>query len=124
MGLQIRLLMMASDRIESFAEFWPYYVREHRRPATRAWHFCGTTLALLLLVAAVASGWWWALIAVPVCGYAFAWISHWAIERNRPATFRYPLWSLAADFKLWGLTITGRMGTEAKRILGDAERRA
>lgn len=112
---------MAANRIETFAEFWPYYVREHRRPATRAWHFCGTTVALVLLAAAVVMGWWWVLAAALLCGYGFAWTSHWAIERNRPATFRHPLWSLAADFKLWGLTLTGRMGAEARRILAESE---
>jgi hypothetical protein len=109
-------------RLQTFAEFWPYYVREHSRPATRAWHFCGTTLALVLLVAAVALQLWWWLAAVPVCGYALAWISHLAIERNRPATFTYPLWSLLADFKMWGLMATGRMRAEVERI-GTNDRR-
>jgi hypothetical protein len=103
-------------RLQSFAEFWPYYVREHSRPATRVVHFCGTTLALVLLMGALAMGAWWWMAAVPLCGYAFAWISHLAIERNRPATFTYPLWSLLADFKMWGLMATGRMNAEITRI--------
>ncbi|HEV3340282.1 MAG TPA: DUF962 domain-containing protein [Pirellulales bacterium] len=103
--------------INSFHEFWPFYVGEHRRRATRAWHFVGTTLALALFVTCITLGWWWGLLAVPVCGYAFAWISHLCSERNRPATFRYPLWSLAADFKMWWLIASGRMAGEVRRIL-------
>ena len=107
---------MTFERLESFAEFWPYYVREHRRPATRAWHVAGTSLAMAIAVtAAVLRQWIW-LAAVPLCGYGCAWISHFCIERNRPATFKYPWWSLLGDLKLWRLTITGRMGAEVRRI--------
>jgi hypothetical protein len=109
---------MSTDRIQSFRDFWPYYVREHARPATRWVHFVGTTLAIAVLVGAIAWQWWWVLVAVPIIGYGFAWISHLAIEHNRPATFKYPLWSLAGDFKMWFLMITGRMGGEVRRILG------
>ncbi|HVX13038.1 MAG TPA: DUF962 domain-containing protein [Pirellulales bacterium] len=108
---------MPAEPIKSFRDFWPYYVGEHRQRATRAWHFLGTTLALALMVGSVAAGWWWGLLAVPLCGYAFAWISHLCIERNRPATFRYPLWSLLADFKMWGMILSGRMAGEVRRIL-------
>ena len=110
---------MATERLQSFAEFWPYYVREHRRRATRFWHFCGTSLALAVLVFVAASGRWPLLLAAPVCGYAFAWLSHLLVEKNRPATFTYPLWSLWADFKMWLLIATGRMGAETRRILGE-----
>jgi hypothetical protein len=109
------------EGINSFREFWPFYVGEHRRPATRAWHFLGTTLAMALLIACSALGWWWGLLAVPVCGYAFAWISHFWIERNRPATFRYPLWSFAADFRMWWLMATGRMSGEVRRVLHEEQ---
>ena len=110
---------MATERLQSFAEFWPYYVREHRRRATRFWHFWGTSLALAVLVFVAASGRWLLLLAAPVCGYAFAWLSHLLVEKNRPATFTYPLWSLGADFKMWLLIATGRMGAETRRILGE-----
>lgn len=105
--------------LRSFREFWPYYVAEHRRRATRAWHFLGTSAAIGLLAVAIACRLWWLLAAVPIAGYGFAWISHFAVERNRPATFRYPLWSLAADFKMWLLIASGQMGRELRRILGD-----
>ena len=103
-------------RISSFAEFWPYYVHEHSRPATRAIHFSGTTAAVLLLVVCIASQQWWALIAVPVVGYGLAWASHLGIEKNRPATFKYPLWSLLADWKMWSLIASGRMAGEIERL--------
>jgi hypothetical protein len=104
-----------TPRFHTFAEFWPFYVQEHSQPATRWIHFLGSTLAVVLLIAALATARWWLLIAVPLAGYGFAWISHFGIEHNRPATFKYPLWSLAADWKMWLLMLTGRMGEEVKR---------
>jgi hypothetical protein len=103
-----------TERFKSFGEFWPHYLREHARPATRAFHYAGTSLVVLLAIGAVLSGSWWLLIAMPVAGYAFAWASHAAIERNRPATFTHPAWSLAADFRMWWLWLTGRLGPELR----------
>jgi len=106
---------VSAQRIGSFAEFWPYYLGEHSRAGTRALHLVGTTLALGLVVAAVVAGNRWLLLGALLSGYAFAWVGHFAVEHNRPATFRYPLWSLAADWKMWGLALTGGLGAELRR---------
>jgi hypothetical protein len=101
-------------RLQSFQEFWPYYVSQHRLPSTRALHVGGTFLVLGTLAAAFfvdpRLGW-----AAPLAGYGPAWIGHFFFEKNRPATFTYPLWSLIGDFKMFGLTLAGRMGPELAR---------
>ena len=102
-------------RYQSFREFWPFYLREHSRPATRAYHYAGTSLVAGLAVGAVATRNWWLLAGLPVAGYGFAWAGHAFSERNRPATFTYPAWSLAADWKMWGLWLTGRIGPELRK---------
>jgi hypothetical protein len=107
-------------RYRSFSEFWPFYLREHRRPGTRALHYAGTSLVVLIAFAAIASGRWMALIALPFAGYGFAWASHALVERNRPATFTYPAWSLAADFRMYWLWLTGRLGGELEAAGVDA----
>ena len=101
--------------LHSFDDFWPYYLREHSRPRTRALHYVGTSLVIGIALYAVLSGSWALLLVLPVAGYGFAWFAHFAVEKNRPATFSYPLWSLAADFKMWWLWLTGRLGPELER---------
>ncbi|MBB3764725.1 DUF962 domain-containing protein [Sphingomicrobium lutaoense] len=101
-----------SERMQSFAEFWPFYLREHARPLTRALHYVGTTLVVLIAIYALFTGRWLALLLMPLAGYFFAWIAHFTVEHNRPATFTYPGWSLLADFRMWGLWLTGRLGPE------------
>lgn len=108
---------MSADRIQTYSEFWPYYVREHAHPVNRAMHFVGTTLALGFLAYAVASARWWLIPVCLVLGYGPAWIGHFTIEKNRPATFKYPLWSLISDFRMWGMIVTGRMGAEVERAM-------
>jgi hypothetical protein len=103
------------ERHRTFAEFWPHYLREHAKPRTRALHYVGTSLVIAVALAALLTGRWWLLIAMPVAGYGFAWASHATVERNRPATFTHPLWSLAADFKMWWLWLTGRIRSELDR---------
>jgi len=99
-------------RYTSFREFWPYYLREHSRPGTRAYHYVGTSLVVAIAIGAAATRTWWLLAALPVAGYGFAWAGHAFAEHNRPATFTYPSWSLRADFKMWWLWLTGRIEPE------------
>lgn len=100
------------ERYRTFQDFWPFYLREHARPGTRALHYAGTSLVVLIGIAALGTGNWWLLVALPVAGYGFAWASHILVERNRPATFTHPLWSLRADFRMWRLWLTGSIGNE------------
>lgn len=139
-----------SERIESYEEFWPYYLSEHRSPTSRRLHFLGTTgflascvgsavlnpltfpLALAGFGALMADGarreakgpslkHVAGMLALPtlaspvvfpagvVFAYGCAWAGHFGIEKNRPATFQYPLWSLVSDFRMWGHMLRGRL---------------
>lgn len=113
---------MTQRKYGSFEEFWPFYLQEHSKPSTRALHYIGTTLVVAIAVMAIFKGAWLWLVALPVAGYFFAWIAHFAVEKNRPATFTYPLWSLIADFKMWLFWLTGRLGPELERAGVNNER--
>ena len=93
----------------SFAEFYPFYLGEHAKRATRRLHFLGSSLALLCLAALVftADPWWFA--AALIAGYGFAWLAHLVFEKNRPATFRYPLYSLMGDWVMFWQILTGKI---------------
>lgn len=110
---------MAPAAFRNFEEFWPYYVREHRRQATRLLHFAGTTAAILCLIGAVALLSFRFLLLAPIAAYGLAWLGHFFIEGNRPATFRHPLWSLIADLRMYALMWQGRMGDEVRRLAPD-----
>ncbi|MES2154708.1 MAG: DUF962 domain-containing protein [bacterium] len=99
----------------TMAEFWPFYLREHDHPATKALHVAGSILSFLLVMLAI--GWRnpWLLLAAVVVGYGFAWTAHLAIEHNRPATFRYPVKSFLADWRLVWVTLTGQLDRELER---------
>jgi hypothetical protein len=121
---------MAEDRIGSFKEFWPYYIGEHRSPVCRTLHYFGTFLGTSTAIwAAVTQNAWLVPLAL-VLGYGPAWVGHFFIEHNRPATFKYPLWSLASDYKMLALALTGKINDEVTRLYGspnpppDAPRRA
>jgi len=107
---------MTTKTITTFEAFWPFYLGEHSLPVTRWFHFVGTTLALLNLVSAVVFLSPMYGVSALLSGYAFAWVSHFFIEKNRPATFTYPLWSFIADWKMWAFMATGRLNAELSKF--------
>ena len=104
-----------TDTYHSFEEFWPHYLSEHASPSSRVLHVVGTATGFAFLVMLMLSGNLWFLPAALVSGYGFAWVGHFAIEGNRPATFRHPLWSLAGDLRMFSLACTGQLGREIRR---------
>lgn len=96
----------------NFSEFWPFYVLEHSKPGTRKLHFIGTTLLFICLVAIPLTRSLWFLLAGIVAAYSCAWIGHFFVEKNRPATFKYPFLSLLGDFKMYAMMLTGKMDQE------------
>lgn len=104
--------------MRTFQEFWPYYVGEHRHPVCRALHYLGTSLFLGLVAWTIAGADPRLLLLAPIVGYGPSWVGHFVIEGNRPATFKHPLWSLLADFKMLGLALRGRMAAEVTRLYG------
>ena len=104
----------------TFEEFWPTYVRAHSEGTTRLMHCAGTLLGWAILFGAIVKReWWWIALALLV-PYALAWISHFVVERNRPATFEHPLWLGLADHKVAGMMLAGRMDAEVKKVTRDA----
>lgn len=95
----------------SFKEFYPYYLQEHSDKRCRILHYIGSTLVLAVLIYALVSANYWWLLALPVIGYGFAWLGHFVFEKNKPATFQYPLYSLLGDWLMykdaWVKLLTG-----------------
>lgn len=108
---------MSKPRYRSFEEFWPYYVREHSNKTNRRLHFVGTTAALGCLAGATFLGKRRLFALAPVVGYGAAWVGHFLIEKNRPATFQYPLWSLMGDLRMWSMMLRGTMDAEVERVM-------
>jgi hypothetical protein len=98
-----------AERFHSFAEFYPFYLQEHSNPTCRRLHCVGSLLVLAILAYAIASGNLLWLIALPFAGYGFAWVGHFVFEKNRPATFKYPLWSFMGDWVMLRDAFTGRI---------------
>ena len=97
----------AGERYRTFAAFYPFYLTEHVNRTSRRLHVVGTTLVIAALVCGFLVDWRF-FVAAPFVGYGFAWVGHFVFEKNRPATFKYPLYSLAGDFRLWFEVVTGK----------------
>ena len=100
---------MKTHDFASFEEFWPFYLSEHRDPVNRRLHFVGTTLNNLCLLSALVLLQPMILLAGPIFGYGFAWIGHFGVEKNVPATFKHPLWSLRGDYRMYGMMLRGKL---------------
>ncbi|WP_323844512.1 DUF962 domain-containing protein [Microbulbifer magnicolonia] len=98
-----------TKKFESFRDFYPYYLEEHRNLTCLRLHFVGTTIVITLVVLAVVTGKLLLLAAVPVAGYGFAWVGHFFFEHNRPATFKHPFYSLWGDFVMFKDMLLGRI---------------
>jgi hypothetical protein len=99
----------------TYGEFWLIYLAAHGDRRSRLLHYLGTLGAVALLAAGAVGGDWRCFVAAPLVGYGPAWLGHLVFERNRPATFSHPLWSLVSDFRMLGLFLTGRLGAELRR---------
>ncbi|MDP3816485.1 Mpo1-like protein [Pseudomonas sp.] len=97
------------ERYSSFAEFYPYYLQEHSNATCRRLHYVGSLLVLGILAYALLTQQWLWLLAMPLAGYGFAWVGHFVFEKNRPATFQYPLYSLLGDWVMLKDAFTGRI---------------
>lgn len=100
---------MNESKFQSITDFYLFYLSEHRKSSTRMMHFIGTGLVILCLLYSLGTQKWLLLLLIPVLGYGFAWISHAFIERNKPATFTYPLYSLGSDFIMFWDILTGKI---------------
>jgi hypothetical protein len=98
-----------TERFSRFADFYPFYLQEHSNPVCRRLHYAGSLLVLGLIGYALATQQWAWLLAVPLAGYGFAWIGHFVFEKNRPATFQHPLYSLLGDWVMLKDAFTGRI---------------
>jgi hypothetical protein len=98
-----------ASRFARFSDFYPFYLSEHRDPTSRRLHVLGTGLVLALVATALVTQRYALLWALPVVGYGFAWVGHFFFEKNRPATFRHPFYSLAGDFVMFKDVVTGKI---------------
>src|SRR5260370_39815776 len=96
----------------TFSEFWPVYVRAHSRSGRRLVHLAGTLGGWMLVGAAIAERRWWWVLAALLLAYGLAWLAHFFVEHNMPATFEHPLFSWWADQRMVFLMLTGQMGRE------------
>ena len=103
------------ERIKSFDEFYPFYLKQHSNKTCRLLHIIGTTIVLALVFTSIYHTNFQLLIFVPITGYGFAWVGHFFFEKNKPATFQYPLWSLKSDFKMYFEILSGKISLDSAK---------
>ena len=103
------------ERIKSFDEFYPFYLKQHSNKTCRLLHIIGTTIVLALVFTSIYHTNFQLLIFVPITGYGFAWVGHFFFEKNKPATFKYPLWSLKSDFKMYFEILSGKISLDSAK---------
>jgi hypothetical protein len=108
-------------KFKDYEEFWPFYLSQHSKSSTRAWHFVGTSFVFIFIILAIWKNLWFLLLA-PVVAYGIAWFSHFFIEGNKPATFGHPLWSLRADFRMYRMILFGKLGNELYNFSKEKEK--
>ncbi len=108
---------MDQPELRTFEDFWPYYVRQHANETNRTLHVVGMTLAMGSVAAGLVTRRASFFLAAPVFGYGLAWVGHFVVEGNKPATFTHPLWSLRGDLVMWWKTLNGTMNAEVERIV-------
>ncbi|MBA3312027.1 MAG: DUF962 domain-containing protein [Planctomycetaceae bacterium] len=104
--------------LKTFGEFWPYYLNEHRRRGCRMLHYVGTASGLTTAGVATATE-PWLFLATPFAAYGPSWIGHFFVERNRPASFQYPIWSAFADLRMFALAVTGQLPRHLRHAADD-----
>lgn len=111
MSNQAEIEPKTDARIQTYAEFWPFYLRQHSDPKTRLIHYVGTLLSFIPITLGIFVDpiWLWGW---PLCGYGFAWFAHFFVEHNKPATFTYPFWSLISDYRMLFRWLTGALGKD------------
>ena len=116
--------MSESEKYTTLRDFWPFYLREHAEPVNRALHYAGSTLVLIVLACAILFQNPWLALLMPITGYGFAWFGHFFVEKNRPATFTYPVYSLISDWIMYGYWLVGRLNGELEKAGVPARQRA
>jgi hypothetical protein len=110
-----KLMLMSTEKVyTSFWDFYPYYLTEHALPVNRTLHFIGTAFVIALAIAAPLTGRYVLFGLMPLFGYGFAWFGHFMLEKNRPATFKYPFYSLGSDFVMFWHILTGQINQKVE----------
>ncbi len=100
---------MSSKKFNSFREFYPFYLSEHKKAETKLFHVIGSFIVILLFCFAIILKNWKYLYFTPIAGYSFAWFSHYYFEKNKPATFKHPIYSFIGDWVMFKEILTGKI---------------